>query len=463
MQIAVVVLAMFTLVGVAIYCFGQWNRYGYILSPFNIAIFIFLFALVISPAFLVDDNSWTALGINSAAGMQIYTIKSLFINLLGFSSFFMFYNLLRGRLVKGRFVNGAVDALSNVASRIDGKAVHLASILAAVVFISICMLFNEGEFPLINGNRGFYIGKEGVSQLYQITCSSISLLALYYGIACTERLSNLIPFGVLLTCSLLSGNRSGALISILYPSFVLFVSARIRNKGGADKDIKAANIKSQIIIMGVCFILLLAGMMIAMIRANLSVGGLYSVIKEIINGNTFSDIRDGAFILKGYSENLKDTPVLGMTYLAGILSFLPGAVAPFKEDWLWGPFSVETVGWPDSTHYGFRGGWFIESYVNFDLFGVVVLAGILALLFYFVDVCYRRCFVSDSNNNAKCGILIGALVTMTNGWLCTAQMYESYIQVCVTIGLILLSFLFTNTKARAKGDTAGAGKFKEIA
>lgn len=88
-----------------------------------------------------------------------------------------------------------------------------------------------------------------------------------------------------------------------------------------------------------------------------------SILNKILYANTFSDIRDGAFILYGM-EKLKITFLYGKMYLADFLSFIPAEFLKYRETYSYSNFTTKSL-FEWHGHYGLRGGLFIAPYINF--------------------------------------------------------------------------------------------------
>ncbi len=81
------------------------------------------------------------------------------------------------------------------------------------------------------------------------------------------------------------------------------------------------------------------------IRKGIENINLIETLDSILYGNTFSDLRDGAFILYGYDAKYDDF-LYGKTYIADILSFLPKSKIEFRQIWSYGLFTTTTLfGW----------------------------------------------------------------------------------------------------------------------
>jgi hypothetical protein len=93
---------------------------------------------------------------------------------------------------------------------------------------------------------------------------------------------------------------------------------------------------------------------------------------EIAYGNSLSDIRDFAWVLTGWDDSL----LLGKTYFAGFLDFIPRELMPYRDEWGFGKFTARTAGLNPDIHAGLRPGIFGEAYFNFGICGIV-LCGLL--------------------------------------------------------------------------------------
>lgn len=105
---------------------------------------------------------------------------------------------------------------------------------------------------------------------------------------------------------------------------------------------------------------------------NISNFNIYSMFYDLMYGNTFSDIRDFAWVIGSWDHNL----LYGKTYMAGLLSFIPSAISDFRQEWAMGRFTLHTTGmYSESTfHGGLRCTIFGEPYFNFGIVGVMIIA-----------------------------------------------------------------------------------------
>lgn len=131
-------------------------------------------------------------------------------------------------------------------------------------------------------------------------------------------------------------------------------------------------------------------------------------------GNEFSDVRDLGWILSGWDGEYR----MGRTYAAASLSFVPSEYLPWRRynGMVWqmtGP-----LGLMDSGHAGLRPGVFGEAYLNFGLFGCVVMGFFLG------------CFSTRLDLNL---LIIGSDRNLRIGYVCAAHL------------IWVLAYMFSNT------------------
>lgn len=454
MELLAIALGVIVIAGLVVVCRAYIKNYGYIFSPFNALILIFIVCLAVSPAFLSMDESWFALRIGDSSVMRGYTLQSMVINFAGFVVFLAVLDICvftkRGSSSIRTLVRGIRPKWS-----IEGNLVAVGLIVSVSLFSAICLVYNNGLFPLLNGNRDFAskLGG-GISQLYTISRCAMSLFGLYYAISFSDSLRNKVLFLVALAGSLLTGNRTGAIVYLLYPFVIMWVNShfKVRNK---------VKPKSQLAIVLFCAVIGFAGVQFAFLRDGQSTLSLEGVIGQVVTGNTFCDVRDGALLLRGFDQLYGQVPIGGMTYLAGLLSFIPTTLLGLrslfliKDTWLWGPFSVRLAMWPESDHFGFRGGWSMEAYLNFGIIGIVLFALLLAAVFAVIDYVYRSWIFEGKRR--VCDVLwTGVLLTLANCVICTSSMYELFVQIAVYLLLTLGTAIQSRIKRHRDKDICGS-------
>jgi hypothetical protein len=103
---------------------------------------------------------------------------------------------------------------------------------------------------------------------------------------------------------------------------------------------------------------------------------------EVLYGNSFSDTRDFALVLSFWNGHY----FYGMTYLAGLLAFIPRVLSPFRDKWAIGVVTASMAGFSPTQHSGLRPGSFGEAFLNFGLPGVAALGMLFGVVSRFVDM-----------------------------------------------------------------------------
>jgi len=122
-----------------------------------------------------------------------------------------------------------------------------------------------------------------------------------------------------------------------------------------------------------------------------SSGGLSenSFIASVLYGNSFSDLRDFALIISGFSSLF-----WGKTYVAGLLGFIPSFLFPLRQEWNLGPTTLQLSGLylvdPEHLHPGLRGTYISEPYINFGLAGILAISLLLGVFFLYDYVGVRE-------------------------------------------------------------------------
>lgn len=101
-------------------------------------------------------------------------------------------------------------------------------------------------------------------------------------------------------------------------------------------------------------------------------GNRAGFVAGFVYGNQFSDVRDMAWILSGYDDQL----LMGRSYVAGATFFIPSRYWDYRRQWGLGDWTVRQAGLDPRYHSGLRGGFFSELYFNFGL--IVALLGAAA-------------------------------------------------------------------------------------
>lgn len=408
-----------------VYFVIKYKKRNYIFSIFNIGIIgtsIIGSYLLMGP-FQYNNKAWFALGISKSYEFIGYLNKNLTINLIGCIVFFIALIIFEFGEFKPRKENNIIDIISN---SISSAPILIINILVLISWYSVIFLTIK-SLPIFS-NRGF-ASEYGVQTIYRILNILLGMMALYYSSKYILKKHKL--YGILSVLNLstlfFTGNR-GPFIFLSLNMFILYLYM---------KECDSKKITKKIIfIVGVVLII---GMSIDFIRNGESDVNISNMIENIAYGNTFSDIRDGAFILYGFENNYEKF-LYGKNYIADILSFLPRAKFEYRENWSYGVFTTKTLfGWEN--HYGLRGGYFLEPYINFGYLGVIIFAIIFAYILSFLENQFYFYIVKNKNNsNLSLKLIILDLIsTIACGMMISAGIADIYPPLIIFICIIVLS------------------------
>jgi len=140
-------------------------------------------------------------------------------------------------------------------------------------------------------------------------------------------------------------------------------------------------------------------------------------MNQTLYGSQFNDLRDTAAMMSGWDGKL----LLGRTYAAALMAFVPSSLSTFREENKFPKFTLKSSGLIHmKTHPGLRPIVFGESYFNYGIPGVILIALFSGVLvFKLADLVRLRTSQSrDRRNINTCltavtylGLLICALHT----------------------------------------------------
>jgi oligosaccharide repeat unit polymerase len=124
-----------------------------------------------------------------------------------------------------------------------------------------------------------------------------------------------------------------------------------------------------------------------------SVGQFFAgLIFVVFFGNTFSDLRDFAWVYSAWNHVFWS----GKTYLAALFAFVPRFMSGFRDTWSVGVVTASMLGFDPQVHPGVRPGIFGESYFNFGLLGVIGVGLMLGFVIRRVDTDVKRALANPN-------------------------------------------------------------------
>lgn len=410
-SIEVKVIYIISLIIVFLYMIIKFRKRKYVLSIFNYSIYINFISYYITSIFQYNDIAWKALGKSDVSEFYYFLNKNLKINLTGVCIFFIFltfYEFKDNNMIKTNIIEDFITKKTNIPM--------LKTINIVLIGLWFLLVFYYLGFSLpILRDRGF-LKFSLLQSIYNILNGYISTLTIM--LLLFVRKNNITKLLVIINFIILlgTGNR-GPLLSIFLTWFIYYM----RNKKITLKTILKYVIVIFFIFVGVIYI--------EKIRS----GGTEKILFKIKYGNTFSDIRDGAFILYGM-EKLKISFLYGKMYLADFLAFIPSEFIKYRENYGYSNFTTRYLfGWQG--HYGLRGGMFITPYINFGYIGILIVSYMSARMMALVENYYYK---KISYKNYYYVILLNSI---SNSMLLTAGFMEVYIILGQIFILLILSIL----------------------
>lgn len=442
-------LYMLCIILFCLYLFQKYLKRAYIISTFNIGTFIYTFDIVISPVFFFNNSTWYGLGVLQAVMMWDYLNKALIINAVGYIIYII---VLMLNEFNNRQPFKILQFSKKISNSISNQWITISFVFLVFIWHIICLNFCSG-YPLFNGKRTFYLDTT-ISPIYLFINEALLMFTFFFAIKYTLHKKKLIYMIIGTVTIALQGNRAALITNLILPITVVFVYQKIINikmkkqyyiDGSGDKINKYNKrklIKKFIIILP---LLVTLGLWLQFVRkgGNISIS---QIVFELFYGNTFSDIRDGAYILKGFKENTNAQLLYGKTYLAAFISFIPSYISKFRYIWSWGRYT--TIGlFGVTNHFGLRGGNVMESYINFGWFGVVIVAilqGIIASklekIFYFIFI--KEEFIIDGKE-----YFVFYILYLIYGMLsASSSAYNIYVLMVIIIFLIFATNLVRKSR-----------------
>lgn len=416
----------------------KFYKRRYILSIFNINIYIFAFALLFTSYFQFSKEAWGFLSVSNPNEYYIYLNKIIFINCIGFIIFLISSSIAE---FKNNFLGNEKEKikvykkLSDNVNKLNDKYIRIILILCVISWSVLIIM--AGEIPLF-GDRLIF-NKDNLRILrpiYLLLNYMISIVGSYFSYKFIYKKNKKDLFIMLISMLILifTGNR-GPIMFLMLNVFMLFVYYNF--------NVMKAN---KLIILSVIAVLILGISMSFLRNKSFNMNGLLDNIKvEIIYGNTFSDIRDGAYVLKGYEENF-DSYLYGKNYLADSISFIPSSISEYREKWSYGSFSTKTL-FNMENHYGLRGGWFLEPYINFGYIGVVLISILNGLVCGLAEKSFWQNIIREKNEFfPERQIFIGFIIFVFNSLFVSSGFSNFY----AYMGIIILYFIIYNLDKKFK-------------
>jgi len=421
-----------------LYLVKKYRQKGYIFSTFNINLLLYSYNIFISPIFYHSRDAWDALRVEGVEEYHAYLNKTIIMNCIGLSIlvivmyYFEFHHSFK------------VKHIENLSYNINTHVIK-SMFVFAIIFWGYLVTKYNGGIPLINHKRGFYYN-ESFSSVYQAVNQIISVLTTFFAVQYAIYRKYLFYTVVGLICMLGTGNRGPALISVMAPMCILYILFLKRNDAENKSRLNRKELRRKTrVILIFLSIICVVGIILVAVRKGAKIDANF-VIQEMMYGNTFSDMRDGAFILKAFNKLYKTHFLLGKTYGAALISFVPSRFSGFRQMWTWGRFSTDRLlGWKN--HFGLRGGYIMEPYFNFGIPGIIIFPVLQGFILGKLEFFFHKLMI-ESHSDLKGNIYLVIHLFSTFMTLITysSSFYNFYTELFLLAIIVIASALLFSDK-----------------
>lgn len=337
--------------------YGESKKYSMPIDfwTFSLLIPIFIDTILMYP-FAGSELNSMSVGDN-IQHIRKYTDDAFFITMAGYFS-----------MVFGRYLFDHAGFMKNQPEfRLYEKIILnclKTNIIYLFLFFVVIPLYLIFIVPIIlSGSidvRGAFFSNIALRPIYNYIYSSISIVGLFLILKASDGISKItfISLFFLFIISLGMGVRS--IFFSLALNFVFYYYVANRKK------------PNLLFLSLFFFVLIIFGTLYGSFRSQGSLDvelDTSEVLMRLFYGNNLSDLRDFAWVLSGIGDDL----LYGKTYLAGILSFIPSSISEYRNTWAYGAVTAAAANFDRTTHPGLRMTIFGEAYINFGIFGVVLL------------------------------------------------------------------------------------------
>ena len=311
-----------------------------------ISLQFFIIPIVIMYPFSSSSGNIIATG-GAYYTLEPYVNTAYMISLVGYFSFVIGGGVAGKNAIKIKFFERCYTPLKDTFN------------LAVFSFFLLLMFAIFFAFQFYTGNfqnpRLFFMEHPIYRPIYNFVVSYFKVMVVILGAFCVDSKNKkwALVLAVICLLGVSLGTRSSIIDSICYIAFLFFISS--------GKKIKFWH---AVLFTAFVFIAVFA---LEIVRSGHSSGVFYN----IIYGNTFSDVRDFAWILSYWDFKY----IHGRTYISGIISFIPSSMSDYREIWAISRYTNKFVGFDSLVHPGLRPGKFGEPFFNFGIIGVILLGG----------------------------------------------------------------------------------------
>ncbi|POE06715.1 O-antigen polymerase [Pectobacterium odoriferum] len=300
-----------------------------------------------------------------------------------------------------------------------------------ILFISVSMLFLLIVLDIpFGGGRTFGMENQSSRPVLNFIMSFASMILYGSILACWAK-KNILSFITVLIVSIVtlwSGSRS----ALIMPFILSIISISMSGTG------KISSMKYMFLALFFIFM----AMILDIFRSGQGLEGFNYFWVNIAFGNSFSDLRDFAWVYSYWDGEY----LMGKTQLAGLLAFVPSSISDFRQDWNIGRWTASLVGFDPNVHPGLRMGFFGESYFNFGYLGVFLFGFISGGMLGRQDKILEK--IKKERGALPLSIICANIVyyNMVVSFSNTSGLFNTYIVIFVVLLSFMLSFISAKMK-----------------
>jgi oligosaccharide repeat unit polymerase len=365
-----------------------------------------------------NNKAWEALGSFNSVYYIDNLNKNMIINCIGF--FIFIFSMALFELFYNKDAKLAIHR-----ENLEVKHRIIVKFYIFCIILWIALVIKVWTLPVFVDRMIFDYAENNKLRPIYLACNGVIYIVCQYMFIRYMRTKQLYELLLAIAGAIvvfLVGSRSPFIDIIVNFALIFIYSNRKRFK------------KPNLVIISALLVTLVIGMGMLFLRSGSNAKSSFTqkMQSEIMYGNSFSDIRDGAFILYNYDIKFKGY-LNGKNYLADVMSFVPSGVSEYRQKWSWGNFTAKTlVGYED--HYGLRGGPFLQAYLNFAWFGVVVVAIIAGVIYGLSETAFYRSIIKGKENFEFRFILLMLGIMFSKALFISSGFHEVY-------PILILSFL----------------------
>lgn len=409
----------------------MWRREGFINIP-GFQIYILAYSNILLLPFVNSPLNLFSFGLDGYYRYLPLVPKAFALTALGYVIMMITFVYAYKRRVRPILIDYVEASVERWWMRDDVLVIAglLIALMTAVLIAGGVPLFRGREAGMLNSALRPLIN-------IQAFLASFTLLLAFGSIFLRPRLSNLFAAGLAIFACILGGQRSVLLVPVAFYIILHFSWRRSRN-------IMTMFIAGLVLVGLLNAVNLLRG-------GSASLGGTAEFVgRTFFYGNNFSDLRDFSLILSGWNGEL----LFGTTLIAGMLGFVPSFLMPLRQEWAWGPFSLNAAGLYDplGTNPGLRGTFIAEPYLGFGFIGIVVMAIIAGFIFAGDSAGIEDARkAGDRRKFVVCSAGTVLYTQCLGGFFNSAGFFSSYqIILVLLVGLLLADLVDRRGSAKAK-------------